>query len=97
MNTNYAKYGLDPALVERVKLKLKNKDTKEKVKAILDGVTKEDLQNRPKVNKLVGQVSKVLGENLTSEQTKNVVDFVIAQKIDPNNTFHLLKLWGMFR
>jgi len=97
MSTNYARYGLDPALVERVKLKLKNKDTKEKVKAILDGVTKEDLQNRPKVNKLVGQVSKVLGENLTSEQTKNVVDFVIAQKIDPNNTFHLLKLWGMFR
>ncbi|MBE0343453.1 serine/threonine protein kinase, partial [Paenibacillus sp. 28ISP30-2] len=23
--------------------------------------------------------------------------FVLAQKIDPSNTFHLIKLWGMFR
>ncbi|MGV2788404.1 serine/threonine protein kinase, partial [Clostridium perfringens] len=25
------------------------------------------------------------------------VQFVLAQRIDPNNTFHLIKLWGMFR
>ena len=97
MSMSYTKYGIDPALVERVKEKLKDKNKKEKVKDILDGITKVDLQNRAKVTKLVGQISKVLGENLTSEQTKNVVDFVIAQKIDPNNTLHLLKLWGMFR
>lgn len=97
MSMSYVKYGIDPALVERVKQKLKDKDKKEKVKDILDGVTKADLQNKAKVTKLVGQVSKVLGENLTSDQTKSVVDFVIAQKIDPNNTLHLLKLWSMFR
>lgn len=97
MSMNYVKYGVDPALVERVKLKLKDKDKKERVKEILDGVTKADLQNRPKTTKLLSQVSKVLGENLTSEQSKSIVDFIIAQKIDPNNTLHLLKLWGMFR
>jgi hypothetical protein len=30
-------------------------------------------------------------------QEEQIVAFVLAQKIDPNNTFHLLKLWGMFR
>lgn len=97
MSMSYVKYGVDPALVERVKQKLKDKNKKEKVKDILDGLTKADLQNKVKVTKLVGQVSKVLGENLTSDQTKSIVDFVISQKIDPNNTLHLLKLWSMFR
>ena len=25
-----------------------------------------------------------------------MVQFVLAQRIDPNNTFHLIKLWGCF-
>jgi len=94
---SYVKYGIDPALVERVKFKLKNPEKKERVKKLLDGVTKADLQDRVKVTKLVGQIAKVLNENITGAQTNSIVDFVIAQKIDPNNTLHLLKLWSMFR
>jgi len=93
----YVKFGIDPALVERVKFKLKNPEIKEKVKNVLDGVTKADLQDRVKVTKLVGQLSKVMNENVSGTQANLIVDFVIAQKIDPKNTFHLLKLWGMFR
>jgi uncharacterized protein YpuA (DUF1002 family) len=94
---SYVQYGIDPALVERIKLKLKRPDLKERVKMILNGVTKQDLQDRPKVTKLVDKLSKALGENMSATQTNAVINFVIAQKIDPNNTFHLIKLWGMFR
>ncbi|EGL18965.1 MULTISPECIES: stage VI sporulation protein F [unclassified Paenibacillus] len=94
---SYQQYGIDPALVERVKWKMKNPEIKERVKRLLEGVTKYDLQNRQKVAAFVAQFSKVLGEPLTQAQSSSLIDFVIAQKIDPNNTFHLLKLWGMFR
>jgi hypothetical protein len=39
----------------------------------------------------------ILQEQLTDTQEDQLVAFVMGQKIDPNNTFHLLKLWGMFR
>ena len=94
---SYHSYGIGDDLVYRVKLKLKNPVTKDKVKRILDGVTKYDLQDRLKVRKLVTQAAKAMDEKLTDQQTENIVSFVLAQKIDPNNTFHLIKLWGMFR
>ncbi|NHN28438.1 stage VI sporulation protein F [Paenibacillus agricola] len=94
---SYQKYGFEPAFVERIKLKLKNPNTKERIKMLLQGVTKYDLQDRSKVRRFVGMLSKVLGEKLTDQQAENMVSFVISQKIDPNSTFHLIKLWNMFR
>lgn len=94
---DYQQYGISQELVERVKKKMKDQPVKERVKKILDGVTKSDLQNRAKVKKLMGQVSKVVGVSIDGNQAEKVIDFVIAQKIDPNNMFHLIKLWGMFR
>jgi hypothetical protein len=93
----YENYGIDRTFVERIKLKMKNQQLNQRVQMILQGITKSDLQNRSKVNRLLGQVAKVLGEKLTDRMSENIVTFVIAQKIDPNNTFHLIKLWGMFR
>lgn len=93
----YQQYGIEPQLVERVKRKLKHPEYKERAKVVLHGVTKADLQDRVKVKKLTAQMSKAIGEPLTDQQAERIVQFVIAQKIDPNNTFHLLKLWGMFR
>nr|WP_268893066.1 stage VI sporulation protein F [Paenibacillus lutrae] len=84
-------------MVERIKTKMKKPEVKERVKGLLQGVTKSDLQNRQKVASFVSQLSKIVGEPLTQGQAAVLIDFVIAQKIDPNNTFHLLKLWGMFR
>ncbi len=94
---SYQKYGIPSELVQRVKLKMKNPSTKEKIKQLVDGVSKYDLQDRVKVRKLVGQAARYLHEKLTDQQVENIVSFVIAQKIDPNNTFHLIKLWSMFR
>ncbi|RAV19963.1 stage VI sporulation protein F [Paenibacillus contaminans] len=94
---SYVNYGVERELVERIKLKMKNPATKERVKYILYGVTKSDLQDREKIRKLLRQAARVLGENITPRQEENIIAFVIDQKIDPNNTFHLLKLWGMFR
>ncbi len=94
---SYTKYGFDPAQVERIKLKMKNPETKERVKMILQGVTKYDLQDRVKVRRFVGMLTKALGERVTEQQAEQLVHFVISQKIDPNNTFHLIKLWSMFR
>jgi len=83
--------------VHRIKTKMKNPSTKEKIKSLVDGVSKYDLQDRLKVRKLVIQAAKVMNEKLSDQQMDNIVAFVLAQKIDPNNTFHLIKLWGMFR
>lgn len=94
---SYHKYGIDPALVERVKLKMKNPVVKDRMKQLLNGVTKYDLQDRVKVRRLLKTACGILHERLTSVQEEQIVSFVIDQKIDPNNTFHLLKLWGMFR
>lgn len=94
---SYQKYGIPRDLVERVKLKLKDPDIKDRVKALLDGVTKADLQDRAKVKSLLGKVTKALHEPVSDALAKQIVQMVIDLKIDPNNTFHLIKLWGMFR
>lgn len=93
----YQQYGIRPELVERVKRKMKNPATKERIKALLHGVTKYDLQDRAKVRRLVRSAAAILGEPLTPDLEERIVAFVIAQRIDPNNTLHLLRLWSMFR
>lgn len=76
---------------------MKNPAAKERIKQLVEGVTKRDLQDRAKVRRLVGRAANILNENLSERETEAIVAFVIAQKIDPNNTFHLIRLWGMFR
>ncbi|WP_055107603.1 stage VI sporulation protein F [Paenibacillus ihumii] len=94
---SYQQYGISPQLVERVKLKMKNPAVKDRIKSLVDGLTKADLQDRGKVRRLVKSAAAILHERLTSVQEEQIVQFVIAQKIDPRNTLHLIKLWGMFR
>ncbi len=93
----YQQYGISPQLVERIKLKMKNPTTKERVKDLIDGVTKQDLQSGPKVQKLVKTTASLVKEKLTPAEEEQIVRFIISQRIDPNNTFHLIKLWSMFR
>lgn len=93
----YHQYGISPQLVERVKLKMKNPAVKERIKKLVDGLTKADLQDRSKVRRLVKASASILNENLSGAQEEQIVQFVIAQKIDPRNTLHLIKLWSMFR
>lgn len=93
----YENYGIDRALVERIKTKMKNPQLSQRVKMILNGISKADLQDTAKLNRLLEKIAKVLGEKISERMSHNIVAFVIAQKIDPNNTFHLIKLWGIFR
>ncbi|MDN4600130.1 stage VI sporulation protein F [Paenibacillus taichungensis] len=93
----YQQYGISPQLVERIKTKMKNPAVKERIKKLIDGVTKSDLQDKAKVRRLVKSSAVILNENFSTAQEEQFVAFVLAQKIDPNNTFHLIKLWGMFR
>lgn len=94
---SYVQYGISPQLVERIKAKMKNPAVKERVKAMVNGLTKQQLQDPALVRKLVRNAASAMNEKLTSGQEDGIVRFVLAQKIDPNNTFHLIKLWGMFR
>lgn len=93
----YAQYGISPQLVDRIKTKMKNPSTKERVKNLINGVNKQHLQDPGTVRRLVRNACGILGERLTPGQEDAIVRFVIDQRIDPNNTFHLLRLWGMFR
>jgi len=94
---SYLHYGVDQALVDRVKAKMKNPLVKERVKAEMNGLTKLHLQDPSFVGRLVQRVSAILGEHLNERQRSGIIRFVLDQQIDPNNTFHLLRLWGMFR
>ncbi|AIQ12688.1 stage VI sporulation protein F [Paenibacillus durus] len=94
---SYQQYGISPQLVERIKMKMKNPTIKERIKNLINGVSKQQLQDPGVVRRLVRNASVILGERLASDQEDNIVRFVIAQKVDPNNTFHLIRLWGMFR
>ena len=97
MSASWQSFGIKPEFVERVKTKMKNPAVKERIKGLLDGVTKYDLQDRAKVRRWVKTFTKILNEPLTDSQEDQMVNFVIAQKIDPSNTLHLIKLWTMFR
>lgn len=94
---SYQQYGISPQLVERIKLKMKNPAVKERIKGLVQGLSKADLQNSAKVHQLVRTSAGILNEKLSPAQEQQIVKFVLAQRIDPNNTFHLIKLWGMFR
>jgi hypothetical protein len=94
---SWQKYGIKPEFVERVKTKMKNPAIRERIKAQLDGITKYDLQDRVKVRRWVKAFARILNEPLTDALEDQLVNFVIAQKIDPNNTLSLIKLWTMFR
>jgi len=94
---SYQRYGISPQFVERIKLKMKNPVIKEKIRNLLGNVTKYDLQDRAKVRKLTRSSASILQEKLSDTQEEQIINFVLAQKIDPNNTLHLIKLWGMFR
>jgi uncharacterized protein YpuA (DUF1002 family) len=97
MSASWQKFGIQPQLVERIKLKMKNPVTKDRIKGLMEGVTKYDLQDRAKVRQLVKAATRILNEPLTDIQEEQIVAFVLAQKIDPQNTLHLIKLWAMFR
>lgn len=97
MSTSWQKFGIKQEFVDRVKLKMKNPATKERIKGLLDGVTKYDLQDRAKVRKWTKTFARILNEPLTETQEDQLVNFIIAQKIDPNNMLHLIKLYTMFR
>lgn len=94
---SYKAYGISTQLVEKVKKKMKQPAIKERVKKQLDGVTKADLQNPAKVSSLLSKLLKIVGVSVDARQREAIIRFVLDQKIDPNNTFHLIKLWGMFR
>lgn len=94
---NYQQYGIDPALVERLKKKAKKQPHRDRVKRIAEDVTKEDLQNRASVRRLIQRVSHTLEVPIPGEQAELMTDFIVSQGIDPNNTLHLLKLYAMFR
>ncbi|WP_058301639.1 stage VI sporulation protein F [Gorillibacterium timonense] len=94
---SYLNYGVDQALVDRVKAKMKNPLVKDRVKAEINGLTKFHLQDSATVGRLVSRLSAILGEHLNERQRSGIIRFVLDQKIDPNNTFHLIRLWGMFR
>ncbi|ANS74984.1 serine/threonine protein kinase [Paenibacillus yonginensis] len=93
----YQQFGISQQLVQRVKLKMKNPVVKDRIKKLVENVNKADLQDPAKVRRLVKSASVILNERLTSVQEEQMTQFVLAQRIDPKNTFHLIKLWGMFR
>jgi len=94
---SYQSYGIDRDWMSGLKKKAKDPTNKERIKELADGVTKQDLQNREKVERLIHQGMRIIGEKPTARQIEQLTQFIIDQKIDPQNMFHLIKMWGMLR
>jgi hypothetical protein len=94
---NYRKYGISPELVEQIKAKMKHPEIQQRVTEMVNGLTKAELQSPTKVKGLMERMTKLMGIRLSAAESRGIVQFVLDQKIDPNSTFHLIKLWGMFR
>jgi hypothetical protein len=90
-------YGFAEARIERVKAKMKQPAVRERLKTLVSGLTRYDLQNRVKVRTLVQAASRILNEPLTPAEEDLLVEYVLAQRIDPRNKLHLIRLWAMFR
>lgn len=93
----YRTYGLDSAWVERIKRKLADAGYRKRALAVLRGVGKADLQDEKKVVRLVKRLSRELDEPVPPGAEKRIVRFVLAQRIDPNDMWQLMKLWSMFQ
>jgi hypothetical protein len=94
---SYESYGIDRVWVERLKKKAKEPARKERLKELAEGLTWEDMQSRETVTGLVSRTLRVLGEKPSERQKQQLIDFIVDQKIDPNNMLHLFRLWNMFR
>lgn len=94
---SYQKYGISPERVAEIKAKMKNPAIQQRVTEMVKGLTKAELQDPGKVKGLMDRMTKVMGVSLTTAESRNIARFVLDMKIDPKNTFHLIKLWGMFR
>lgn len=95
---SYQQYGISPQLVERIKLKMKNRVLKERVKQQIEGVTKADLQNKAKVRHLVKTTSAILNERLTATQEELRITYTKAHTNRPATILILitpsLRLWN---
>ncbi|MCC2683308.1 MAG: serine/threonine protein kinase [Paenibacillaceae bacterium] len=92
----YERYGISRDLVERVKGKIKQPATKEQVKLMLHNVSKEDLQDRLKVKRLLTQAARLTNERIPPAEAERIVDFIVKQRIDPSKPIHLIRLWSLF-
>ena len=93
---NFQQYGISPLTVERIKKKLKDPEARKQVQHIFTQATKADLQNRAKMKSMFGKLAASLGVKIAPREMENIVNFVIAQKIDPRNMLHLFKVMNMF-
>lgn len=96
-STGYENYGISKALVDRVKQRLKNPLVKQQVKSVLENVSKQDLRKKERIRDLIIEVSGICGIHVNTAQMGGITRFVLDQKIDPKNKFHLIKLWNTFR
>lgn len=94
---SYEHYGIDRIWVERLKKKAKERTRKERLKELAEGLTREDLEDPERVAALVNMALRALGEKPAPRQKEHLIQFILDQRIDPENMLHLFRLWKMFR
>jgi hypothetical protein len=87
---------LPDALRQKLRVALHKPGNKDKLVRLLRGVSKEDLQQPTKVYALVGKLAAALMVPLSTAEMQQLTTFFVSKRIDPNNPFHLIRLWAMF-
>jgi hypothetical protein len=90
-------YGLNKQWIREVKSRCEDQIIMDQVKKLVDGVTKEDLQSEQFLTRKIKQIAPVIGVKISRQHADGVIRFIRDQKIDPDNTWHLIKLWNIFR
>lgn len=90
-------YGLSADWISKVKSRIMEPAVMNQLQVILQGVTKDNLQSRCYVVSLIQKIIPIIGVQVSQKQARGVIQWILDEKIDPNNSWHLMKLWNTLR
>ncbi|GLG02326.1 hypothetical protein Alches_23670 [Alicyclobacillus hesperidum subsp. aegles] len=87
--------GLHPRLLPIFRSKIANPLNWRRVHRVLMSYRREDLANPAGAGALVDHLSTVLAVPITPAERAGAVNWLMAQRIDPRNPLHQMRMWNV--
>lgn len=85
---------LDPRLVDTFRGRIANPRYWRRTYAILHSYSRYDLATGEGASALVDQMCGALNVRLTPAQRTGAINWLVAQRIDPQNRWHQMRMWS---
>ncbi|QSO46081.1 hypothetical protein [Alicyclobacillus mengziensis] len=86
---------LDPRLLDTFRGRIANPLYWRRTYRILRGYNRYDLATPDGAGALVDEMSGALGVCLTPAQRAGAINWLVAQRIDPQNRWHQMRMWSV--